>query len=96
MNTQTVTRNIFPRIALTVAVALVLLGTLSILTTVVRAGGPYVVTLSYDAPDSNLADGSCYDGVQGCTLRAAIQQASSDGVATEITFDSPLQDIRSI
>ncbi len=55
-----------------------------------RAGGPYVVDVSYDGPDSNLSDGVCYDGVSGCTLRAALQQASYDGVATTITFDSSL------
>jgi parallel beta-helix repeat protein len=52
--------------------------------------GPYVVNVSYDGPDSNLADGICYDGVAGCTLRAAIQQAAADGVATVITFHSSL------
>jgi len=78
---------------LAVAVALLLLGPLSIPTTVVRAGGPYTVTVSNDGPDSNLADGICYDGVNGCTLRAAIEQASYDGVATTITFDTSLAGI---
>ncbi len=56
-----------------------------------RASGPYVVNVTYDGPDSNLLDGGiCYDGVSGCPLRAAIQQASYDGVATNITFDSSL------
>jgi len=93
MNIRTTIRNIFPRIVLVVAVVLMLFGPLSIQTPAVRASGPYVVDLSYDAPDSNLTDGSCYDGVQGCTLRAAIQQASYDGVATTITFDSALAGI---
>lgn len=29
-----------------------------------------------DGPDSNLADGVCYDGVVGCTLRAAINSST--------------------
>jgi parallel beta-helix repeat protein len=59
-------------------------------TGVARAVGPYIVNVAYDSPDSNLGDSSCYDGVAGCTLRAAIEQASYDGVATTITFDSSL------
>jgi parallel beta-helix repeat protein len=72
------------------------LGLLGLFTTppqTARAGGPYIVDVSYDGPDSNLNDGSCYDGVSGCTLRAAIQQASYDGLATSITFDSSLAGI---
>ncbi len=57
---------------------------------VAKASGPYVVNMGYDGPDSDLGDGICYDGVGGCTLRAAIQQASADGAATTITFDSSL------
>jgi parallel beta-helix repeat protein len=52
----------------------------------VHASGPYVVDLTSDGPDSNLGDGICYEGVNGCSLRAAIQQASADGVITDITF----------
>jgi len=59
----------------------------------VRAAGPYYVNVSYDGPDSDLADGACWDGVSGCTLRAAIEQASHDGVATSITFDPSLAGI---
>src|SRR5512136_1897837 len=55
-----------------------------------RAAGPYVVTVDSDGPDSNTGDGACYDGVNGCTLRAAIQQASADGGGTSITFSSAL------
>ncbi len=55
-----------------------------------RASGPYVVNISSDGSDSNLSDGICYEGVNGCSLRSAIQQASQDGVATTITFDSSL------
>jgi hypothetical protein len=57
---------------------------------IAHASGPYVVNVSYDGPDSNLGNGICYDGVGGCTLRAAIQQASADGGATNITFDASL------
>jgi parallel beta-helix repeat protein len=55
-----------------------------------HASGPYVVNVSYDGPDSNLGDGVCSDGVAGCTLRAAIEQASADFSTTTITFDSSL------
>jgi len=58
-----------------------------------RAGGPYTVNVSYDGPDSELNDGVCYDGISGCPLRAAIEQASFDGVATTIMFDSSLSGI---
>ncbi len=51
-----------------------------------RAAATFVVDLGYDAHDSNLADGNCSDGVSGCTLRAALEQAFSTGGAT-ITFD---------
>ena len=51
-----------------------------------RAAGPYVVGVVSDGPDSNLGDGVCYDGVNGCTLRAALQQAAADGGGTTITF----------
>ena len=52
-----------------------------------HAAGPYVVNITSDGPDSDLGDGICYEGVNGCSLRAAIQQASADGVATTITFE---------
>ncbi|MCX8061204.1 MAG: right-handed parallel beta-helix repeat-containing protein, partial [Anaerolineales bacterium] len=54
------------------------------------AAGPYVVNVVSDGPDSNLGDGICYNGVDGCTLRAAIQQATADGVPTTITFSAEL------
>lgn len=60
----------------------------------VHASGPYTVNVSYDGPDSNLGDGVCYDGVSGCTLRAAVQQAQHDGVATTIYFDPSLSGIQ--
>jgi len=52
----------------------------------VRSAGPYVVDITSDGPDSNLSDGNCYDGVNGCSLRAAIQQATHDNTTTTITF----------
>ncbi len=57
---------------------------------VAHAAGPYVVDANLDAPDANLADGFCDDGVGDCTLRAALQQARQDGVPTTITFNSAL------
>jgi CSLREA domain-containing protein len=37
----------------------------------------FTVNTSTDAHDSNLGDGTCYNGVDGCSLRAAIEQAFS-------------------
>jgi hypothetical protein len=54
-----------------------------------RAGGPYIVDVTTDNPDSDPGDGVCNDGTGHCTLRAAIQQASSDPSAT-ITFASAI------
>jgi CSLREA domain-containing protein len=52
----------------------------------VRSVGPYVVNTASDGPDSDVTDGICYSNVAfGCSLRAAIQQASHDGTTT-ITF----------
>src|SRR5713226_6423997 len=51
-----------------------------------HASGPYVVDTPTDGPDTNLADGTCDNGVDGCSLRAAIQQAGHDGVPTTISF----------
>jgi parallel beta-helix repeat protein len=56
----------------------------------VRSAGPYTVNLSTDGHDSAVGDGNCYDGVSGCTLRAAIEQASADGVPTTINFATGL------
>jgi CSLREA domain-containing protein len=53
----------------------------------VHSAGPYVVNTASDGPDSDVTDGVCYSSVAfGCSLRAAIQQATHDGVATTITF----------
>lgn len=75
------------RALLALALLLALLGPAA---PAVRAAGPYVVNIDTDGPDSNLSDGFCYEGVNGCSLRAAIQQASYDGVTATITFDSGL------
>ena len=37
----------------------------------------FTVNTTTDAHDSNISDGICYDGVDGCSLRAAIEQAFS-------------------
>lgn len=58
--------------------------------TAVVATGPYVVNVVTDGPDSNHFDGTCYDGVAGCTLRAALDQAGHDGGTTTITFSSSI------
>jgi hypothetical protein len=55
-----------------------------------RPAATYTVTVSSDGHDSNTADGLCYDGVNGCTLRAAIEQAFSHGGTTTIDFHSSL------
>jgi hypothetical protein len=62
------------------------------LTRAAHATGPYVVDTSTDGPDSLLSDGTCSDGVDGCSLRAALQQATYDGVPTTITFGDTLAD----
>jgi CSLREA domain-containing protein len=49
----------------------------------------FTVNTSTDASDSNTADGICDNGVDGCSLRAAIEQAftvSSAGSPLTITF----------
>jgi len=53
----------------------------------VRPPAAYALTFGVntltDAPDSNLADGVCYDGVDGCSLRAAVEQAGTGGTALD-------------
>jgi nitrous oxidase accessory protein NosD len=60
------------------------------LTSIANAAGPYVVDTSTDGPDTNVGDTFCSDGVDGCSLRAAIQQATNDSIPTTITFSSDL------
>jgi parallel beta-helix repeat protein len=50
----------------------------------------YTVDTLTDAHDSNLADGICHNGVDGCSLRAAIEQAFPNTDHTTITFWSSL------
>ncbi len=53
----------------------------------VRASGPYTVNSIGDASDANTGDGKCETTTPGeCTLRAAIEQANADGVATTINI----------
>ena len=93
MNTRTHLINLASRLVLCLILLAAVIGPMA-LTRVAHASGPYVVNVAYDGPDSNLSDGACYDGVSGCPLRAAIQQASYDGVATTINFDSSLAGIQ--
>ena len=90
MNPQTRWIKLAFRFALSLALTIALVGPLAGPPGAARASGPYVVSVSYDGPDSNPGDGICWDGVSGCTLRAAIQEAFYDGAATTITFDSAL------
>lgn len=46
-----------------------------------RAAVTFTITTATDAHDSNLGDGVCENGIDGCNLRAAIEQAFS--VSTE-------------
>jgi parallel beta-helix repeat protein len=88
------TKNLYREmISIELIITMTLLGLFALPPQRVKAGGPYTVNVNYDGPDSNLNDGVCWDGVGGCTLRAAIEQASFDGVATTITFDSSLSGI---
>jgi CSLREA domain-containing protein len=52
----------------------------------VRAVGPYVVNSTNDDADATAQDGLCQTANGECTLRAAIEQANADGVATTINF----------
>jgi hypothetical protein len=72
------------------ALVLTFLSPLASVPRLIHAAGPYVVDTSTYGPDSNLVDGLCSDGVDGCSLWAAIQQATHDGAATTITFSSDL------
>jgi parallel beta-helix repeat protein len=86
MNIQPISAIRAARLMLRLVMILALLGVLAGPPRVAHASGPYIVDVNYDSHDSNLSDGTCYDGVGGCSLRAAIEQATHDGVATTITF----------
>jgi CSLREA domain-containing protein len=58
-----------------------------------RADTTITVDTFTDGPDSNTADGICWDGVDGCSLRAAIQQAFGTSTAlnpVKILFGSSI------
>ncbi len=52
----------------------------------VPQAGAYVVTDNGSAADIAPGDGLCLTAAAKCTLRAAIQEANADGVASTITF----------
>ena len=50
----------------------------------------YLVNSDQDAPDKKLGDGFCVTLNDNCTLRAAIQEANRDGMASKIKFASKM------
>jgi hypothetical protein len=50
----------------------------------------YEVNSDLNAHDANPGDGICAAFADVCTLRAAVQEASSDGLPTRIIFASPM------
>jgi hypothetical protein len=50
----------------------------------------YIVNSELNVHDANPGDGVCAAFADVCTLRAAVQEASSDGVPTRIKFASPM------
>ena len=90
MNTRASSRRMGFTLLQILALVLIAVGLLFGPVAKVHSAGPYVVNIASDGPDSNLSDGICYEGVNGCSLRAAIQQATHDGVTTTITFSSGL------
>jgi parallel beta-helix repeat protein len=56
----------------------------------------YLVDSNDDAPDQILCDGWCATSSGTCTLRAAIDEANCDGVASTIKFASRFQDLAAI
>jgi parallel beta-helix repeat protein len=55
-----------------------------------HAANEYQVNTLIDNHDSSLGDSICSDGIGGCPLRAAIEEASADGVPTTITFKASI------
>ncbi len=91
MNTRASSRKIVFTLLQILALVLFAVGLLFGPVQKVHSAGPYVVNTTNDGPDQDLTDGSCYSSVAlGCSLRAAIQQATYDGVATTIAFFSGL------
>jgi CSLREA domain-containing protein len=56
----------------------------------------YIVNSDTDAPDNIPGDGICATFGGNCTLRAAIQEANLDGVASIINFASKFQGVHAI
>jgi len=56
----------------------------------VPQAGAYVVTDNGSAADISPGDGLCLTAAAKCTLRAAIQEANVDGLASTITFASAM------
>jgi predicted outer membrane repeat protein len=54
----------------------------------IRCGPVIAVDNSVDAPDANVGDGQCVSSAGGCTLRAAIQNASRFNVPVAILMES--------
>ena len=52
----------------------------------------FTVNLTTDGHDSVPGNGVCYEGVNGCSLRAAIEEASALGGTQTIVFDASLND----
>ncbi|MBN2149617.1 MAG: right-handed parallel beta-helix repeat-containing protein [Anaerolineales bacterium] len=58
-----------------------------------QPGTTYIVDESADddkAHDTNPGDGDCVDGLDACTLRAAIEEANAHAGADTITFSQPM------
>lgn len=53
--------------------------------------GAYVVTDNGNAADIDPGDGLCLTAAAVCTLRAAIQEANVDSIASVITFVAPME-----
>ena len=55
-----------------------------------NAEATYLVNSDQDAPDATPGDGNCATSLGKCTLRAAIQEANRDGMASKIKFASQM------
>src|SRR6476619_2903506 len=68
---------------------------------VVLAGGlsacqvttSYQVTSTTDAPDAAIGDGTCASASDGCTLRAAVQEADAHSGPVEIALTGATYDL---
>ncbi|MEP7356104.1 MAG: right-handed parallel beta-helix repeat-containing protein, partial [Anaerolineales bacterium] len=73
------------RLLISLALALAALTPGTAAPSAARASGAYVVDTATDGPDV-VDNGICNNTIDGCSLRAAIDQATADGVPTTITF----------